>query len=112
MNAELERLGVVYGVDWEAIHEHLFRCNTEHQELLNIEIARGLKPTPEIPEHVQLNTEIFGAPKRAEPKGNQSVDHREVRAFTLVRAGDLLGTVIQAQSGVGGVSVQIVRAHV
>ncbi|MCX7786664.1 MAG: FapA family protein [Spirochaetes bacterium] len=101
----LQALGVVYGVNWEILGSALFTCNLERQEVLDLFIARGTDPVPEVPEHYQLEEGIQNC-KPTLDSDAQRVDFRSVSPFIIVKKGDRLARKVPRRSGVLGRTIR------
>jgi uncharacterized protein (DUF342 family) len=101
----IDALGVTARIDWEAVKGCISTCNEERTQVSDAVIARGRKPVDEIAPHLVISDTL--GPK--ETRGNHAaarVDFRDVSAFTLVRKGDLLATLMPKQDGVMGRTVR------
>lgn len=101
----LEEKKVKTGVDWDAIKEAIFKCNTDRTQVTDVIVARGVKPILEIPEHLVIESELLkGA---VDPDFTiQRVDFKEVSPFVLVKAGQLLAKRLPKKAGKMGSSVR------
>lgn len=103
---ELDRTAVVHGVDWDTIGSALVQCNTEHQEILRLEVAAGRPAVPEVPAHFHKNPDVFEAAPQEESEDREPVDYREVQSFLLVHTGDVVALQVPPQRGVPGINVR------
>jgi len=96
----LARLGVTDGVRWDELTELIFTINTERKILRTVTIANGIPPKAEFPEHIQLEERFLATvlPDDAIHK----VDWKERSSVVLVRKGEIIGHIIEAQAGVVG----------
>ncbi|RKO65997.1 DUF342 domain-containing protein [Desulfofundulus salinus] len=96
---ELSRLGINYGVDWEAC----FRVTSCAEE--EVVIARGIPAEPGKDSRVEL---LFSSNSKVPvPAGeNEAVDFRERYVFTSVEAGDVLAVKHPPEPGRPGTSVK------
>lgn len=101
----LEAKGVTTGVDWDAIKEAIFKCNTDRIQVTDIIVARGVRPVDEIPEHLVIEEELLKGV--AEPDSTiQRVDFKEVSPFVLVKTGHLLAKRLPKKTGKMGSTVR------
>jgi hypothetical protein len=98
----LNELNIFYGIDWDAIKEAAFECNTENKEILDIPIARGTPPIDEVAEHFILN-ENFSEQDSDYGTGDEPrTDYKERNPFTIVHTGDTLAVLFEKKEGVKG----------
>ncbi|SHF52440.1 hypothetical protein SAMN02745218_02491 [Desulfofundulus australicus DSM 11792] len=97
---ELTRLGINYGVDWEACFRGVTSCTEEE-----VVIARGIPVEPGKDGRVEL---LFSSnPKVPVLAGkDEAVDFRERYVFTSVEAGDVLAIKHPPEPGRPGTSVK------
>jgi len=101
----MEAKGVTTGVDWDAIKEAVFKCNTDRIQVTDVVVVRGVKPVDEIPEHLVIEEELLKG--TAEPEFTiQRVDFKEVSPFVLVKAGQVLAKRLPKRAGKMGSSVK------
>jgi len=89
----LHALGVVHGIDWEGISNALVACNIDRKEVLDVVVARGTPPTPEVPAHYVLE-ERFQQKKPLPIDSEERVDYRTLSPFTIVKKGDLVARLV------------------
>lgn len=97
---QLTMLGVVYGIDQEAIAR---TCRaSEPGEYI---VARGTEPIPGVDGMFELRADTEA--KKVQPKLRQdgTIDYRETREFPSVGEGDLIGVVRPAEPGQDGIDV-------
>ncbi len=100
VSEQLQMLGVVYGIDQEAIN---MACrSSESGEFI---IARGMEPIPGIDGRFELRADTEA--KKVQPKlrNDGTIDYRETREFPSVAEGDLIGVVRPAEPGQDGMDV-------
>ncbi|HHW44698.1 MAG TPA: DUF342 domain-containing protein [Desulfotomaculum sp.] len=97
---ELSRLGINYGVDWEACSRGVTSCAEEE-----VIIARGIPAEPGKDGRVEL---LFSSNSKVPvPAGeDEAVDFRERYVFTSVEAGDVLAVKHPPEPGRPGTSVK------
>ncbi|HBT20004.1 MAG TPA: hypothetical protein DEA47_01335 [Peptococcaceae bacterium] len=98
---ELSRLGINYGIDWEACSRAAASCKEE-----KIIIARGVPAKPGKDARVELR--FSNDSKIPVPIGKDEivVDFRERFIFTPVEPGDVLAVKHPAEPGIPGTSVK------
>ncbi len=94
----LEVKKVSYGVDWDAIKESLFRCNTDRIDLSNVTIARGKNPTMAVPEHLVIEQQLLRAEQKQPPE-EKRIDLRETSPFMIVKKGEVLARLVPERKG-------------
>jgi len=101
----LESLGVVYGIDWEAIDRAIEQCNNELEPVTDVVIARGDRPIDQVPEHLVIEEHLLEKP--AGPEGQEKpVDYRELTTYTLIKKGETLAHIVPFQKGKEGRTVK------
>lgn len=98
-------LGVVNGIDWEAIGEAIFSCNTEGRDIVDLVVARGIPAVEEEPAHYELHERFLTKAPVAED-GQKNVDYRSRTPFILVKKGDILAVRIPTKTGSEGIDVR------
>lgn len=101
----LHALGVVHGIDWEGISNALVACNIDRKEVLDVVVARGTPPTPEVPAHYVLE-ERFQQKKPLPIDSEERVDYRTLSPFTIVKKGDLVARLVPPQPGMFGRNIR------
>lgn len=96
---------ITAGADWEAIKGCLLTCNEERSDVLDVVIARGKKPTDEIPPYLVLSDRLVSREKKEEALGAR-VDFKELSVFTLVKKGEELAVLMPKQDGTMGATVR------
>src|SRR5208337_3001938 len=104
VRSRIESLKVTFGIDWEAVKGCILTCNEERSRVSDAVIARGKKPANEVPAYLVIG-ENLRPREKTEDSSSARVDFREVSPFTLVKAGDVLATVMPKQDGVMGTTV-------
>jgi uncharacterized protein (DUF342 family) len=100
----LDAEGLVFGVDWDAIGEAVFTCNTERKIVSDVVIAKGLDPEKEIPSYLKLEKRFFNQGPLIDPE-SLKVDFRTISPFIIVRKGERIATVIPPRPGKDGTDV-------
>lgn len=100
----LVRMGITYGVMWDTLTELLFQLNTERTIMRDIPVATGTVSQPEYPEHIVIE-ERFIPGFRPVTDDQLNIDWKAISPVRIVKAGDLVGTVIPRQEGVTGMDV-------
>lgn len=101
----LHALGVVHGIDWEGISNALVACNIDRKEVLDVVVARGTPPTPEVPAHYVLE-ERLQQKKPLPIDSEERVDYRTLSPFTIVKKGDLVARLVPPQPGMFGRNIR------
>jgi hypothetical protein len=96
---------ITIGVDWEAVKGCVLTCNEERTEVRDAVVARGRRPTAEVPPWLVLSERLVKKEKPEEPAGAR-VDFKQLALFTLVKKGDELATLMPKQAGVMGQTVR------
>jgi len=105
VKTKLENLGIVYGIDWNAINEAIKRCNEYYEQLNDVIIAKGKEPVNEKPSYFVIQPELLQKPKaRTEDKKN--IDFRDFISYILVKKGQTLATLIPKREGQFGKTVK------
>jgi uncharacterized protein len=100
----LQGKGVTTGIDGLTIRACLATCNEERTRVSDALIARGTRAVNEVPPYLVVNPQLL-AREKPPAATDGSVDFREVSPFTMVKTGDLLGTMAPQQEGVMGATV-------
>ncbi|MDR2134559.1 MAG: FapA family protein [Treponema sp.] len=100
----LDRLNIVYGVQWDLIQEAMMDCNLNHRQIKDVVIARGDSPTAEVAEYFERNPHLGRAEKPAE--GNARVDHRSYSPFVIVKKNQTLAKLRPRRAGKEGKNVR------
>lgn len=101
---QLRAKDVVYGVDWELLKETIHRCNTEHTELRDVTIARGVKPQDEVSEHLVLE-QLTDTSYSYQTDRAGRLDYRTATPFKLVNEGEVLARDKPRTPGTQGMTV-------
>ena len=96
--------GINSGIDWNAITEAIFRCNTEGVQVADLVIARGTVPIIEVPEHLVIEKE-FLIQNDGNAADKMRVDFKEASPFVLVKNGQVLATYTPKKPGQMGTTV-------
>jgi len=95
---------IIEGVDWDAINEAVFRCNTERIRMTDVIVARGTRPIDEVPEHLLIEEQLIKKSSGSEVDSVR-IDFREVSPFVLVKEGQELAKYIAKREGSMGTTV-------
>ena len=95
---------IVKGVDWEAISDAVYKCNTELEPVIDVVIARGLSAVDEIPEHLEI-LETLRRKTETIAQRSERVDFKQVTPFLLVRKGNVLADIVPKRQGKEGYTV-------
>lgn len=100
----LARLGVAKGVDWEDLKERILQVNLDRHPAHGVVVARGLSPTPEIPEHIVLEARFT---KGFTPVDDEAqADWKSFSSVDVVSKGGKIGVVVPRQEGAPGFDVR------
>jgi uncharacterized protein (DUF342 family) len=100
----LEAKKISIGIDWEAIKEALFRCNTERLDILDVLAARGVETLDELPEHLVVEQQLLRT-ERQDQAETHRVDFRDTSSLAIVHKDELLARLIPARPGREGYTV-------
>jgi len=104
ISAILERLNIVYGVNWELIQESTLECNLEHHVVRNVCIARGDPVKEEVCEYFQVDPRFRKWPPL--PDGDvPRIDWRELSPFIVVKKDQILASLVPEVKGAEGKDV-------
>lgn len=102
--AILERLGITYGVRWDAIQEAALECNLNHKLIRNVIVARGEESVEEVHEYFETEAGFREWPPL--PDGDvPRIDFREISPFIIVKKGQVLARLRGRVQGHEGVDV-------
>lgn len=100
----LARLGISHGVDWDVLGEAILDCNANRRPLRGVAVATGSPPRAERPEHIVPVEELLPGYRPVDEKA-LNVDWKERLGYSVVRAGQVVARVIEAQPGQEGLDV-------
>lgn len=96
--AMLERLGIVYGIDWTTIQDTALECNLNRKTVRSVVVARGDSPVDEVREYFEIESGFKEWPRL--PDGDvPRVDYREISPFVVVTKGQPLARLVKAVKG-------------
>jgi uncharacterized protein (DUF342 family) len=98
----LEKLNIVYGIQWESIQDAVQECNLGRKILRNILIAQGDPPVSEIAEYMQINP-YLGQSGKAKEDGK--IDYRSQSPFIIVKKDQALAKQKSRKIGRDGKNV-------
>lgn len=101
----LNAQGITYGVDWDAIREVLFQCNTNRKTVKQAIIARGTPPRKAVPNYIKLKERLFQQKPLLDPH-SPHIDFKEVSPFIIVKKGESIGREVEATPGESGITVK------
>ncbi|MCK4515286.1 MAG: DUF342 domain-containing protein, partial [Spirochaetaceae bacterium] len=99
---------VIYGVLQSVIDETILKCNTEFEPVTGIVVARGSRPTDEVPEHLRIEENLLrnkGGQGQESRNDEARIDFKSVSPFVLVKKGDVLARVVPTIAGQAGSTV-------
>ncbi len=96
--------GLRFGIDWEKVESSILSCNTSRRAVFEVEVARGRRPSEEIPPRLEIEPSLL---KRDAPENPaaQTVDFKAISPFRFVKKGDLLARITPHIKGVEGIDV-------
>jgi uncharacterized protein (DUF342 family) len=101
---KLESLGIVHGVDHDAIQEAIFRTNTTHAPVKSVVVAASTQPVTEIPEHFVIRKDLLDRKPEIDPNAAR-VDWHSISAFSIVQLKEPIARRVPKVPGVAGVNV-------
>jgi hypothetical protein len=96
--------GLRFGIDWNKIRSSILACNTARKALTGAEIARGRRPSDEIPAQLEIESSLLKK-DAAEGLETQAVDFKAISPFRFVKKGDVLARITPHIEGVAGIDV-------
>jgi len=96
--------GLRFGINWDAVKSSIITCNTSRKALVGVEIARGRKPSDEIPARLELEPSLLKK-ETADYPDAQTVDFKAISPFRFVKKGDVLARITPQTEGVAGIDV-------
>jgi uncharacterized protein (DUF342 family) len=100
INVILQKLNIVYGVQWESIQDAVLECNLNHKQVRGILLAKGDRPVNEVSEYFEMNPHLKEKP--APVKGNANVDLRSFTPFIIVKKDQALARLRPRKQGKEG----------
>lgn len=101
---KLEQNGITAGILHDIIQETIFKTNTTHTPEKNIEIAKGIVPVSEIPEHFVIRKDLVERKPEIDPNALK-IDWHAISAFSIVKAREPIARRIEKVPGVLGKNV-------
>ncbi|MBN2051398.1 MAG: DUF342 domain-containing protein [Spirochaetales bacterium] len=101
----IEEHGITHGLDWEAVHEAVFKCNTELIPVKGVTVARGKRPIKEVPAHYIIEEHLLETNSGISRENKERVDFRDISPFVLVHEGDILARLAPQQEGSFGTTI-------
>lgn len=100
----LARLGICYGVDWDALNERILQANTERHIQREVAIAKGMAPIDAVAEHiVPIESLLPGfAPV---DESELSVDWKSLRPYSIVKKDEQVASVAPMKNGIAGTDI-------
>jgi hypothetical protein len=96
--------GVRFGIDWERVKSSILSCNTSRRTLSGVEVARGRRPSDEIPSRLEIEPSLLKK-EAVETSAAQTVDFKSISPFRFVKKGDILARSSPRIEGLSGVDV-------
>lgn len=89
LSSVFERMGLAYGVDWDAVQEAALSCNLDRRPVKDVLIAKGDLPVEEVTEYFEVDPSFRQWPRL--PDGDvPRIDYRELSPFVVVRKDQVL----------------------
>lgn len=96
--------GIVFGIDQEAVQAAVFKCNSTHEPLRDVIVARSQESVTEIPEHFMMRKEFLERKPEINPDAAR-IDWHTLSAFCIVNHREPLARRIPAVEGKAGIDV-------
>ncbi|MGO9410931.1 MAG: DUF342 domain-containing protein [Spirochaetia bacterium] len=96
--------GLRFGIDWDKVKSSIASCNTARKALTGVEIARGRRPSEEIPARLEVEPSLLKKDPADGPEA-QAVDFKAISPFRFVKKGDVLARISPRIEGVAGIDV-------
>jgi len=104
ISAILERVNIVYGVNWEQIQDAALQCNLDHHIVRDVIIARGDPAREEVTEYFEVDPQFRKWPTL--PDGDvPRIDWRELSPFIVVKKDQILARLIPLVKGTEGKNI-------
>ena len=94
--------GLRFGIDWETVKSSILSCNTSRRAISAVEVARGRRPSDEIPPRLEIEPSLL---RKEESSAAQTVDFKAISPFRFVKKGDILARITPRIEGVAGIDV-------
>jgi uncharacterized protein (DUF342 family) len=88
ISAMLDKLNVIYGVNWDAIYGAINVCNLDRKVVSAILIAKGDPPVNDEAEYFEINPTLAAVPKPVEENGQ--IDYKDYTPFVIVKQNQIL----------------------
>jgi uncharacterized protein (DUF342 family) len=102
INKILDKLNIVHGLRWDLIRQAMQDCNSRHQPVRDVLIAKGEDPANEITAFFAVNPKVYNHPKI--PQGNGRVDYRTYTPFVIVKKDQVLARLRPRREGKPGMN--------
>jgi uncharacterized protein (DUF342 family) len=99
----LEKLNVIYGVNWDTIYEAINVCNLDRKSVSNILIARGDPPVSDEAEYYEINPALVSVPKPSDENGQ--IDYKDYTPFIIVKKDQILARLRARINGRDGKNI-------
>jgi uncharacterized protein (DUF342 family) len=99
----LEKLNVVYGVNWDAVYQAINVCNLDRKRVSNVLMARGDPPVNDETEYYEINPALASVPKPADESGQ--IDYKDYTPFIIVRKDQILARLRPRINGRDGKNI-------
>jgi uncharacterized protein (DUF342 family) len=96
--------GLRFGINWDVVKSSIARCNATRRALVGVEIARGRRPTDEIPTALEIEPSLLKKQAVDDP-ATQTVDFKAISPFRFVKKGDVLARTTPRIEGIAGIDV-------
>jgi uncharacterized protein (DUF342 family) len=104
--SQIEKLHIVYGLNWNTVKDTASLCNSEKRPVKDVLIALGNPPVKEVPEYFMKNPHLAEAKKPVPDKNrNDQIDYRAHSPFIIVNKDQVLAAKRPRVSGRDGKNV-------
>jgi uncharacterized protein (DUF342 family) len=99
----LEKLNVVYGVNWDAIYEAINMCNLDRIQVNYVLMAHGDPAVNDEEAYYDLNPALASVPKPSEESGQ--IDYKDYTPFIIVKKDQVLARLRPRINGRDGKNI-------
>jgi len=96
-----EKTNIVFGLNMDAAIDAAMEANLNHKLVKYVEVAKGLEPIEEIPEHIELLPRFMQTGIQIDQKALK-VDFKEISPFIMVKENEVIANLITKVDGVLG----------
>lgn len=91
-------------INWSLIFKTIDLCNKSPNPIKGIVAAKGVRPSPEVPEKVRLSEKLLTQFNNMNLQ-DKRVDYRKISPFCMVKKGDEIGFISPRKVGKPGLNV-------